>query len=234
MIKPETCYSNNGNEEVLIAIPSSAGKILDLGCGAGNMAKHSAGSGVIWDGITISPDEAERGRPYYRNILLHDLERGLPVEGMAKNYDVCICSHVIEHIVWPQKLLAGIRSVLEPLKGILIVAVPNFVNHEVRMKILRGKFEYRPSGILDINHVRWYTLESAKRLLAENGFTVTKSWAEGKFPLGRGMRKKLSPSILGNVDRMACKWFPGLFGYQLLYRAEPDWATDAGGTDPVS
>lgn len=222
MIQPVNCYENEGNQAVLSAIPSSAKKIVDLGCGAGNIGKKASKREIVWDGVTISVEEAAAAKKHYRNVVLHDLEKGLPPQGLDREYDVCICSHVIEHIVWPQKLLGDIRELLSRTNGLLIMAVPNFVNHEIRMKILRGKFEYRPSGILDINHVRWYTFKSAQRLLIQNGFTITKAWAEGNFPVGKKLRKKrLAPGLFKAIDRFACRRFPGLFGFELLYTAKP-------------
>jgi SAM-dependent methyltransferase len=220
MVQPVTCYGNLGNKEVISAIPADAGKILDLGCGAGAIAKLAQSGGAIWDGITISSEEADSARSAYRKIVLHNLEKGLPAADLDNDYDVCVCSHVIEHLVWPERLLHDICRLLEKSSGILIMAVPNFVNHEVRFKIARGKFEYRQSGILDINHVRWYTFKSARRLLVENGFSVERAWAQGDFPIGKRFRKRIPVSLMDHVDRLACRMFPGFFGHQLIYVAK--------------
>jgi SAM-dependent methyltransferase len=221
MIEPLSAYVNNGNREVLSAIPPDAKKILDLGCGGGNNARLFKGSTALWDGVTISPEEAEVARKHYRNVVLYNLENGLPSEGLDTDYDACICSHVIEHIVWPQKLFHDIHAVLRVKTGTLIMAVPNAVHHQIRSKIVRGKFDYRGSGILDVNHVRWYTFRSACELLEKNGFTVTRAWAEGDFPIGRFIRQFLSVHAKVKMNRIACDYFPGFFGYQLLYTAVP-------------
>lgn len=215
-------YENNGNNEIISSLPVNFNSILDIGCGAGNIGKNLSGKKIICDGITISEDEAQQAKQYYRNVLIHNVENGLPITQLDSSYDVCICSHVIEHIVWPEKLLRDIRTILLKTNGILIMAVPNAVNHEARMKILRGKFDYKPTGIFDLNHVRWYTYKTAGNLLMRNGFTITKSWGEGKFPLGRDIRKIIPANVLKKIDNLCVSLFPGFFGCQLLYTAKPD------------
>jgi SAM-dependent methyltransferase len=222
MVQSTDIYDNQGNKEVFGAIPASAKKILDLGCGAGNIGKGAIKTGIIWDGITISPDEAEIARGYYRKVILHNLENGLPLDQLDTDYDVCICSHVIEHIVWPDKLLHDINKLLSRSNGLFIMAVPNALYHEVRMKFLRGKFEYKSSGILDINHVRWYTFKTAKDLLTKNGFTIDKAWVEGKCPISRNIRKIIPAQLIKKLDNVSCRLIPGLLGYQLLYTGKPE------------
>ena len=147
MVKPLDTYVNNGNPEVLSAIPPQAHKILDLGCGAGNNARIYNGPSAIWDGVTISREEAEVAKQYYRNVVLFNLENGLPGQGLDGDYDACICSHVIEHIVWPGKLIHDVGEVLTANRGTLVMAIPNAVNHLIRSKFARGKFEDRKSVV---------------------------------------------------------------------------------------
>lgn len=145
--------------------PPQARKILDLGCGGGNNARIYQGPTTLWDGVTISQEEVDAAKKYYRNVVLFNLENGLPAQGLDREYDVCICSHVIEHIMWPEKLFHDVHDVLEKSKGTLIMAIPNAVNHLIRSKFARGKFDYKESGILDINHVRFYTFRTGRELL---------------------------------------------------------------------
>lgn len=220
MTQSNQYYENTGNREIYSAIPDYCKYVLDIGCGAGSLGKNSPHKNVFWDGITISEKEAESARQIYRNVLLHNAENGLPISCLCSSYDVCICSHVIEHIFWPQALLKDIRSLLAKSNGILIMALPNAVYYNARMKIMRGKFEYRNSGIFDYNHTRWYTFKTGKELLIKNGFTVSKSWTEGKFPLGNTARRKIPRRLMQSIDRLSGRLWPGLFGYQLLYTAK--------------
>lgn len=94
-------YSNSGNSDVLKNIVSSVNKILDVGCGRGDNAKHLWKKGLIIDGITLSEEEAKHAKSFMRNIFLHNLEYGLPKDSLSDKYDAIICSHVLEHICYP-------------------------------------------------------------------------------------------------------------------------------------
>jgi 2-polyprenyl-3-methyl-5-hydroxy-6-metoxy-1,4-benzoquinol methylase len=206
-------YGGNTNAEVLRAVPTSARTVLDLGCGAGGNAGALAARGVVVDGVTLSEDEAVEARRVCRSVWVHNLEAGIPDEATGP-YDCCICSHVLEHICFPEALLADVRGVLAP-GGTLVVALPNLMNYKTRFALMRGRFEYENGGIMDNTHFRWYTFDSAQRLFERHGFVVTRAWAEGSFPL-KGVRKLL-PGLARDVDRAATSVAPGVFGWQLLY-----------------
>lgn len=206
-------YGGNTNAEVLRAVPTSARTVLDLGCGTGGNAGALAARGTIVDGVTLSEEEAAAARRVCRSVWVHNLESGIPDAAMGP-YDSCIASHVIEHICFPEALLAGVRRVLAP-GGTFVVALPNLMNYKTRFALMRGRFEYEDGGIMDNTHFRWYTFDSAQRLFERHGFVVTRAWAEGSFPL-KGVRKVV-PALARGVDRAATSIAPGVFGWQLLY-----------------
>jgi 2-polyprenyl-3-methyl-5-hydroxy-6-metoxy-1,4-benzoquinol methylase len=186
-------YENYGNPELLSWVSSGSRTVLDVGCGAGDNARLLKHRGNIVDGITLSEHEAHIAQPYMRKVYVHNLESGLPDATLDGSYDYALCSHVIEHICYPDKLLADIRRCLKP-GGQLIVALPNLLYYKYRVRLVLGHFEYENSGIMDNTHFRWYTFATAKRLLADSGFVQIHTYA----------------------DKWACKISPGLFGYQLV------------------
>lgn len=212
----EKVYENIGNSAVLIEIPHDCGRVLDLGCGAGDNAKILFAAGKVVDGVTLSVSEASLARPYCANVVIGDLERGLPA-GLATSYDTVIASHVLEHICYPEKLFSDLRPVLLPT-GLLVVALPNILFWRYRLRLLFGCFEYETSGIMDNTHFRWYSYRSAQRLLVENGFEVLKARAEGSFPLPL-VRRFLPKSMSRAIDNFAASLLPGLFGYQFIITA---------------
>jgi EpsG family len=46
-----------------------------------------------------------------------------------------------------------------------LLALPNVANWRIRLALLFGKFEYMATGILDESHLKFYTLESAKKFI---------------------------------------------------------------------
>jgi SAM-dependent methyltransferase len=131
-------------------------------------------------------------------------------------YDVVICSHLLEHIAYPQRLLDDIFKVLRP-GGSFIVAIPNIFFWQDRFKLLCGEWEYQQSGTFDYTHLRWYTHKTMARLLGECGFVGNVMQADGWIPLP-GLRFLVGNKWRNRLNVLACKWLPGLFGKQLLFR----------------
>lgn len=209
-------YKNAGNSQVLAWIGDEDRKILDLGCGAGDNARHLSADGRTIDGVTLSPSEASLAKLSMHNVVVHNLEDGLP-EQFRGPYDVVIASHVLEHICFPSHLLTGVLHSLSP-RGRLIVALPNLMMMKYRMRLLVGRFEYEKGGIMDDTHFRWYTFESARQLLETAGFRILHASADGHVPLGQ-LRHLLPAEVRKRLDLVACRLFPGLFGAQMIFVA---------------
>jgi methionine biosynthesis protein MetW len=197
-------------------LPEDAREILDVGCGTGTMARCLEKRGVLVDGITWNAAEAEQAATACRKVMQCNLERGIPdVESSA--YDVVVCSHILEHIAYPQQLLTDIFAALRP-GAILIVVIPNIFFWRDRLKLLKGHWRYEPSGTFDYTHLRWYTVETMQDLLISSGFTITQFKSYGWIPLPL-VRLIVGQSARRWINDKACEFFPGLFGQQLLFCA---------------
>jgi SAM-dependent methyltransferase len=212
----ERVYGSTLNQAVLSLIERRHRVVLDVGCGSGAHAEVLASNGKTVDGITLSEKEARLARSHCRNVLVYDLERGLP-NTLVPPYDLCLCSHVLEHLRNPSPLLTAVHSVLAA-GGNLLVALPNLLHYRHRWQLLRGRFDYTSGGIMDSTHVRWYTWETGRELLESHGFVVDRQLADGGFPLPK-LRGLLAASAIRSLDRFAVKRMPGLCGWQHLYLA---------------
>lgn len=210
-------YINSGNEDVLKLIAEPYRIILDVGCGSGSLDHILTANGHSVDGITISPAEYEEAKQHQRRTFIHNLEMGLPAEVLQVQYDYVVCSHVLEHIVYPQKLLKDIYKGLK-VGGHLIVALPNIMHYKSRMKLMGGKFDYADAGIWDNTHVKWYTFSSAKQLLIEYGFTIELATVTGELPFNSLFSKIIPPIIRKVIFSLLLKISKGFFGYQLLFK----------------
>ena len=143
-------YSNSGNNDVLELIPAGAKYILDIGCGDGANARLLIKRNCIVDGITISEAEKDIAAEVMREVYVYNIENGLPEKADAV-YDVVICSHVLEHICYPQQLMNDIHRALKP-NGTLIVALPNIIHYQSRWQLARDNFNYKDAGNWAYNH----------------------------------------------------------------------------------
>lgn len=66
-----------------------------------------------------------------------------------------------------------LRRYVRP-EGLAIVSVPNVAHLTVRLPLLFGRFDYREEGrgVLEWDHVRFFTFASARQLVESSGFTV--------------------------------------------------------------
>ncbi len=212
----EKLYTNTGNIHVLNSVPTAAKYILDVGCGAGDNSRILQAQGRICDGVTISETEAAVARAFQDNTYIFNLENGLP-PSITRQYDAVLCAHVLEHICYPQQVLAGIREHLTD-EGVLLIALPNLLHYKTRLKLLRGNFTYTESGIMDYTHFRWYTFKSAQTMLEENGFEVVRAWVNSNKSNNPAFRW-LPEGIVNFLKSIAFGISKGLFGIELLYVA---------------
>ena len=206
-------YTNSGNIPLLAEIVGKNMSILDIGCGSGSNASILSLDGHIVDGITLSNTEADMAKKYMRNIFISNLEAGLPI--LNNTYDFILCSHVLEHIAYPQNLYKDLLNIMTN-ETKLIIALPNVMHYKSRYKLLKGKFDYEDSGIWDYTHLRWYTYNSAKDNLIKSGFNIEKSYVSGDIPFLR-LTKILPIFIRKKIFIFLTSISRGLFGWQLIY-----------------
>jgi len=211
-------YINSGNEDVLELIKGSNLRVLDIGCGSGSIAERLKNEGHIIDGITLSELEHKQAQKHLRHAFIYNLENGLPKSLADNEYDFVVCSHVLEHIAYPDTLLKDIKRVLKN-DALIVVALPNVFYYKARWQLLKGSFKQEESGIWDYTHLRWYSFKTAASLLVQYGFTIELATVTGDLPGASLFRKIFNDKIRKKLFSILAKSSEGFWGYQLLYKA---------------
>ena len=148
--------------------------LLDLGMGTGGLGQYlSQHHALVADGVTLNQAEADISRQWYRQALVADLDAAdLETLFGGHRYDVIVCADVLEHLKEPQNVLQQCKALLAP-GGRLITSVPNAGYCGLVAELISGDFRYRPEGLLDNTHLRFFTRRSLQRFFDESGWSTT-------------------------------------------------------------
>ena len=167
-LDPNTSYAK------IRELVGSGKRVLDVGCGPGNLATILSRMGNVVVGIDKDDGALAAAQRVCERTIAADLDDAELGELVAdERFDVVVFADVLEHVRNPVKLLTSSRRVLREA-GCIIVSIPNVAHGAVRLALLRGRFEYQQLGILDDTHLRFYTRESVLRLLSESGFAAVR------------------------------------------------------------
>lgn len=142
---------------------SKRGRVLDVGCNAGELLELFREAGWSVAGVEASPGPAE----YARNKLHAPVWQG-PAEGAipeGETFDLITMTHVLEHVRRPGELLNRLRRALRP-GGAILIEVPNA--GDALIGLFRGY--YRP--LCPGDHVSFFDEGSLRRLLEKSGFSM--------------------------------------------------------------
>jgi hypothetical protein len=88
-----------------------------------------------------------------------------------RRFDLILFGDVLEHTRDPIGVMNRFLPFLED-GGHVIVSLPNVAAWTVRLGLLAGNFEYARSGILDETHLRFFTRQTATRLVERAGLEL--------------------------------------------------------------
>jgi 2-polyprenyl-3-methyl-5-hydroxy-6-metoxy-1,4-benzoquinol methylase len=147
-------------------------RILDVGAGNGLLARVLAEihSDLVIDGIEPSAYGAELAASHYRKFLVgffQDFEEEL----RAEDYDYIVLADVIEHVADPLALLRDLRR-LAGERSRIVISTPNIAFGSARMALMRGRFDYVDSGLLERTHLRFFTHRTLLAAFAAAGLRV--------------------------------------------------------------
>jgi len=161
------------SHEVLLSRVRETGEgisVLDVGFGAGHLARRIRPLCRYLAGIELDADAAREGAAFFDDPLVDDVVHGLSGP-WREPFDVAVVGDVLEHLPDPERALVLLRPLLAP-GGRLLVSLPNVANVTVRLSLLAGRFPYADRGILDRTHLRFFTRRTGRDLLERCGFEV--------------------------------------------------------------
>jgi SAM-dependent methyltransferase len=170
MAKPSEYYSGI-RTEMLKYIPSTASKILEVGCGEGNFGAALKKNNVeVW-GIEYSQQEAKVAESKLDRVFAGDIM--LHLDQLPENYfDVIVCNDVLEHLIDPYTVLDKFKNKLTPA-GIVVSSIPNIRFFRSFYDFVFNKnWDYTDNGTMDKTHYRFFTINSIRKMYEGLGYEV--------------------------------------------------------------
>jgi 2-polyprenyl-3-methyl-5-hydroxy-6-metoxy-1,4-benzoquinol methylase len=166
--KPESYYAN-ARADLVAMLPRPLGRVLDVGCGQGQVGRGRRGAGATWlSGVELDPDAAALAREAYDEVRVGTVEEHLAT--VTGPFDTICCYDVLEHLVDPYAVLRALLGLAAPAAH-LHVSVPNARHVSlVADLVLRGTFGYTEWGHRDATHLRWFTRRDIEAAIAEAGW----------------------------------------------------------------
>ena len=161
--------------DVSAMVPQAALSVLDVGCSNGalgeSLCRACPGRQVF--GIEIDPAFALQARRHLQQVVcadLNELDWAACLPGVQ--FDCIIFADVLEHLIDPRRHLMEAQRRLRP-GGCIVVSLPNIRHVSSLYSIfIKGTFPLRERGIFDKTHMRWFTINDARRLVAGLGMRV--------------------------------------------------------------
>jgi methionine biosynthesis protein MetW len=146
-------------------------RVLDIGCGTGGLTlvvNEGKDNRVL--AIEASPERAAVAAEHGVDVIVGVADK----RTLARlgRFDVVVLMDVLEHVSSPADLLdTAIEALVSG--GRVIASVPNVAHWTVRARLLLGRWDYQPVGIMDATHLRWFTRATLTKLFKSRGLQVT-------------------------------------------------------------
>ncbi len=172
-----TQYHNWARTELVGMFLHPPRKALDIGCAAGATGayiKKQYPQAKVY-GVELNRAAAEQAAKKQDGVFIGKFEDfDFESYGIAPGtLDTVIVADVLEHIYNPWDVLVRLKPYLSP-DAQVVASIPNTRNLAVMNDLANGNWTYEPWGLLDVTHIRFFTLKEIRRFFHETGYRVTR------------------------------------------------------------
>jgi len=172
--KPED-YFENPRLDLIEMMDRAPETILEIGCGIGTtcVAIRNRYPACKTIGIDIDEKSIQKASLVIDKAIVADIEKTelseLGIE--EESLDYILYGDVLEHFENPWDILRKHKKYLKA-DGQILASIPNIRHNSVLVSLLYGRWTYASSGILDVTHLRFFTLREIKRLFRSAGLYI--------------------------------------------------------------
>ena len=193
-------YPDADRSSVVAFVPVAATRVLDVGCWQGafgaELKRRRPGLSVV--GIEADPQAAEVASSRLDRVIAGRF----PVDVAPEDgpFDCVVFNDVLEHLVDPWEALRRTRALLSD-SGTVVAVIPN-IRHvrAVVPLVVRGRWDYADTGLLDRTHLRFFTRSTMIELFETTGYAVESITAQDVSDVGlRGLAMRLALAPFGRA-----------------------------------
>jgi 2-polyprenyl-3-methyl-5-hydroxy-6-metoxy-1,4-benzoquinol methylase len=171
--------------------PSSSLRVLDVGCGEGQLTAAIADAGCHVLGVDVAEEPLRRARSRHAELELRRVEPADEWPLADASFDVVWSGETIEHVADTARWLSELRRVLRS-GGSLILSTPaHGPLTRLGLALSSRRFERHFDPRAD--HLRFYTRRTLSRLLEDFGYEQVEVSEAGGMP---GARRALLASAV--------------------------------------
>lgn len=185
-------------------------KVLEVGCASGYLSQALQGQGCWVTGVEQVPKLADLARERVDLLIERDFEDPAARAQLPRDHDVILLADVIEHFADPWQAVRVLKEHAQP-NALWLITFPNVTHIAMRLRMLRGDWQYEDFGILDRTHLRFFSLPSVKAFLREVDLRLEDLQLSAVSYPGRGVARRL-----GSLDGWLQERFPNLVGSHFL------------------
>jgi len=201
-ITRELNLETTSTDATILRLVGKNKRVLELGCGSGDMSQGLCEQGCTVVGIEINPDAAAAAARICERVVIGDLDYiDLEQELGTDKFEVVLAADVLEHLKDPLSILQAVKPFLLP-HGYVVISIPNVAHISVRLALLGGKFPYGKKGLLDQTHLRFVTRESLEKLMEDADLAI------GRF--------ERITNVPGDPAHFEVPYFPGIVPAEFL------------------
>jgi 2-polyprenyl-3-methyl-5-hydroxy-6-metoxy-1,4-benzoquinol methylase len=167
-------YPDNPRLDVHHLFAHPPRRVLDIGCASGAVGqgiKETFPGSWVW-GCELNPHTAALAADRLDHMSTEPIESwGATDLELLRGVDTVMLLDVLEHMYNPWAQLQFLARHLADDTQV-IVSLPNVGHLAVLERLAQGEFPYAAEGILDVTHIRFFTLGEMLAMFQQTGFAT--------------------------------------------------------------
>jgi len=217
LLKGESPLS--ASHEKMISLVNPEARVLEVGCANGFISSRLKEKGCRVTGVEIDPEFAESAKKICDEVICGNIEDETILGKISGEFDHILFGDILEHLKDPMVVVDRLKTFLTS-DGTIIASLPNIAIWWMRRDMIRGRFIYTDTGLLDRTHLRFFSYCTAKQFFQDLALTIIDIHTTANdFPFKKRLLKSF-PRISERVGVWLAKKRPNLFGFHFVFVLE--------------